>query len=381
MSFITLSLFEGGMVGILSALFLIQLLYLIFCHRFYRHATEQAEEKKPPPTFPPLSIVIASHNEAAQLRTQLPEILNQEYPDFEVIVINNTSTDDTEDVVASLRQQYPNLSYSFVPTSSRNPSNKKVALAIGMKASRHEWIVFTEPGYLPLSPYWLQHMARNFSPQTGVVLGYSRYKKKKGCFATQIRLLDFLTQLRFLASAATGHPFMGYGRNLVYRKSMFFKKQGYSGFLYMKRGEDDLFLNKVVKRSNTRVEVSPESVLELSTLPTPRQWMHEQQERKETYRLLSGSQPLFWQLETGSRILFLIVANGTLVYGLLFSQWIVAGIALLWLSIRFLLFFFFTNRVCRVLQEPPFGTSLLFFSGIQLTHLLRSCKTKSLRKK
>lgn len=381
MDFITLSFFEWGIVGIVFVLFLIQLIYLIFYHRFYRYAQKQAEEEETSTSFPPLSVVVASHNEAELLRKQLPRILEQDYPDFDVIVVNNTSTDDTEEVITFLKQQYPNLYYTFVPMSSRNPSNKKLALSVGIKASKHEWIVFTEPGCTPESPYWLQRMARNFTSKTGIVLGYSRYKKGKGYFATKIRLLNYLVQLRFLTSAVTGHPFMGYGRNLAYRKSMFFKKRGYSGYLYMKRGEDDLFLNKVVTRSNTRVEVSPESILEISPLPAPRQWRYEQRERKETYRLLSGSQPFLWNMETFSRVLFLMTANAAIAYGLIFHQRLIAGIAFLWILLRFLLVFLLTKKTCRTLQEPLFKGSLFFMSWIQFFHSLCSYKIKSSWKK
>ncbi len=377
MHWISLSLLEWGIVTALSVLFLVQLFYLFFYHRFYRYAVKDTRHKKNPEAFPPVSIILTAHNEAELLRDHLPRLMKQEYPQFEVIVVNNTSSDDTEEILALLKQQYPNLHSTFVPLSSRNPSNKKLALSMGIKASQYEWMVFTEPGCFPQSPYWLQSMARNFSSKTGIVLGYNCIQKGKGYFATKIRLLNYLSQLRFLTSALSGHPFMGYGRNLAYRKSMFFRKRGFSGYLNLKRGEDDLFLNRVTTPHNTRVELTPESLTIFSPRPTPRQWKYEQHERRKTYRLLRGSQPFFWSLETGSRFLFLIAANGAFLYGLLWGKWLIAGVAFFLLMCRFLLLVWVTKRNCRALQEPLFKASLLFLSWIQLCHCLSNYKIKT----
>lgn len=363
--------------GILFVLFLVQTLYLVFYNRlssFIRRKNIYEEEIPPVSSYPPVSIVIAAHNQSTLLQQNLPYIMGQEYPEFEVIIVNDTSTDDTDNVLASLKTKYPNLYYTFIPNSSRNPSHKKLSLSLGIKACKNEWIVFTEPDCIPSSPLWLQRMACNFTPDTEIVLGYSRYPKEKGYFYSKIRLLNLFDQARFLLFAAIGKPYMGYGRNLAYRKSLFFKHNGYSGYLNRKRGEDDLFLNQVACKENTQVELSPESIIEISPLTTPRLWRYEQRERKETYRLLKGSQPSFWRMEAIFRILFLLTSNAVLVYGLLAQQWLLVALACLFILIRFILFLSFTHKICKLLQEPRFKTLLFFFTWIQFIHSLKSYK-------
>ncbi len=368
--------------GIVLFLFFIQLYYFIRCSKLSRYATassvdNMAVEVDVKGVFPPLTVVIAAHNEGDLLEHQLPAILEQDYPEFEVIVINNISKDNTEDLLITLSQKYPHLHHTFIPDSSRNPSNKKLSLSLGIKASKYEWVVFTEPGYTPCSSLWLKNMAFHFSPSVDVVLGYSKFSKAKGLFATSIRLINLWGQFRFLVSALARTPYMGYGRNLAYRKNLFFENQGFSGYLYMKRGEDDLFLNRVANRNNTRVALSPESIVELSTLPTPRKWKREQCQRHETYRLLKGSQPFVWNVEAFSRIFFLLTANALLLYGFLIQDWVAVGLASSFLCIRFLLFFICMYKTCCSLGEVPFKTSLFFFTGIQLFHSLQTNRKKA----
>lgn len=132
--------------------------------------------------LPPLSVVICARNESENLRRNLPTILKQDYPDFEVIVINDGSTDESEDLLSALEEEYPNLYHSFTPDSARYISRKKLALTLGIKASKHDWLVFTEADCAPVSNQWLRRMARNFTSSTDIVLGYSGYERgKAGC--------------------------------------------------------------------------------------------------------------------------------------------------------------------------------------------------------
>lgn len=116
--------------------------------------------------LPPLSVVICARNESENLRRNLPAILKQDYPDFEVIVINDGSTDESEDLLSELEEEYPNLYHSFTPDSARYISRKKLALTLGIKASKYDWLVFTEADCTPVSDKWLRRIARNFTPST-----------------------------------------------------------------------------------------------------------------------------------------------------------------------------------------------------------------------
>ena len=153
-----------------------------------------------------------------------------------------------------MEEKYPHLYHSFTPDSARYISHKKLALTLGIKASKYDWLVFTETNCIPASKDWLKLMARNFTSQTQVVLGYSGYDRTKGWLHKRTAFDTLFQSLRYLGFALAGKPYMGIGRNLAYRKELFFQQKGFSKYLNLQRGEDDLFINQLATPSNTRVE-------------------------------------------------------------------------------------------------------------------------------
>ena len=127
-------------------LFIIQLIYYFgLYNRIHVHNKAVGKEEVHfIRELPPLSVILCARNEAENLRKILPAILEQDYPQFEVIVINDASTDDTEDILGVMEEKYPHLYHSFTPESARYISHKKLALTLGIKASKHDWLVFTE---------------------------------------------------------------------------------------------------------------------------------------------------------------------------------------------------------------------------------------------
>ena len=220
-------------------LFIIQLIYYFGLYNRI-HAHNKAVRKEAvhfTQEMPPLSVILCARNEADNLRKILPAILEQDYPQFEVIVINDASTDETEDVLGFMEEKYPHLYHSFTPDSARYISHKKLALTLGIKASKHDWLVFTETNCMPASKDWLRLMARNFTSQTQIVLGYSGYDRTKGWLHKRVAFDTLFQSLRYLCFALAGKPYMGIGRNMAYRKELFFQRKGYSTYLNLQRGE------------------------------------------------------------------------------------------------------------------------------------------------
>lgn len=162
-------------------------------------------------------------------------MLEQDYPQFEVIVINDGNTDESEDYLTILEEKYPHLYHSFVPDSSRYISRKKLAVTLGIKASKYEWLVFTNANCMPQSNQWLRLMARNFTSRTQVVLGYSGYERGKGWLHKRVAFDNLFTSMRYLGFALAGSPYMGIGRNLAYRKELFYQQKGFSAHLNLQR--------------------------------------------------------------------------------------------------------------------------------------------------
>lgn len=209
---------------------------------------------------PPVSVIICARDEAENLRKFLPFVLQQDYPTYEVIVINDGSTDETGHLLRDLCVEYPHLKSTFVPVGANNVSTKKLGLTLGIKASKYDLLLFTDADCMPEDKTWIAKMVRNFSRETDFVLGYGAYLEKKGFLNRMITYDTLFIALQYMGMALSRKPYMGVGRNLAYRKETFFKEKGFASNLGLSSGDDDLMVNKASNAWNTRVEVAPDSI-------------------------------------------------------------------------------------------------------------------------
>ena len=254
--------------------------------------------------LPPISVIICAREESENLRRNLGAVLEQDHPQFEVIVINDGNTDESEDYLTILEEKYPHLYHSFVPDSSRYISRKKLAVTLGIKASKYEWLVFTNANCMPQSNQWLRLMARNFTSRTQVVLGYSGYERGKGWLHKRAAFDNLFTSMRYLGFALAGSPYMGIGRNLAYRKELFYQQKGFSAHLNLQRGDDDLFINHVATPENTRVETDANAIVRMQPLLRTKDWKEEKIGYASTARLYHGMQRWLAGFETLTRLAF-----------------------------------------------------------------------------
>lgn len=348
-----------------GALFLTQAIYYLGLYNKIYTNTQKENNADVNLQQPPLSVIIVAKDAANELKENLPFILEQDYPEFEVIVIYDSAADDCDDVLKLLEDKYPNLYHTFIPESARYISHKKLGITMGIKASRHDWLVFTESNCRPQSKRWLRQMARNFTPTTEIVLGYSNYEKTSGWFNKKITFDTLLNSMRYLGMAISGHPYMGTGRNLAYRKSLYYKQKGFSSHLNLQRGEDDLFINETANEHNTRVETDPESLIRISVPRYKRIWREEKISYMATSRLFKGTARYLIGFETCSRLLFYITTIATIIISIIFHQWIIAGIALLLWTLRFALQLIIFRKVSKYLGERKFYALLPVFDLLQ----------------
>lgn len=330
-------------------LFIIQLIYYfgLYNRVHLRNKSVRKEETHFTREQPPLSVILCARNEADNLRKILPAILEQDYPEFEVIVINDASTDETEDILGVMEEKYPHLYHSFTPDSARYISHKKLALTLGIKASKHDWLVFTETNCMPAGNQWLKLMARNFTPHTQVVLGYSGYDRAKGWLHKRVAFDTLFQSLRYLGFALAGKPYMAIGRNLAYRKELFFKHKGFSTYLNLQRGEDDLFINQIANGANTRVETDINATMRIQPVYRYKEWKEEKVSYVATSRFYRGMQRTLLGLETSTRLLFYAACIAGIAYGIMNFHWLVAGIALLIWLLRFAVQAFVINQAAK----------------------------------
>jgi len=304
---------------------------------------------------PPVSVIICARNEQDNLKNFLPLVLEQNYPNFEVIVVNDGSYDSTEEVLGILSQKYSNLYYTTIPHNVKVLSAKKLALTVGVKAAKNELLVFTDADCRPQSSEWLALMVRNFSPKTEFVLGFGDYFREKKIINHLITFDTLFIAMQYLGFAYRGFPYMGIGRNMAYRKSTFFKKRGFAGHLHIVSGDDDLFVNSAAKRENTQIECVKES----KTLSVPKssflQWLSQKRRHLSvsSYYSAKSKRMLGWEvLSRGIFYLFFIIL-------LLTKNWFFIIFALSLFFVRFI-----TQIIIINLTAKNLGTRKFFFTII-----------------
>lgn len=289
-------------IAVFAACFLLQMVYwwLIHARIVYRRPEAPGARRLP------VSVIICARNEEENLRSNLPLVLEQDYPDFEVIVVDDGSTDKSMDVLRDLGQKYPHLRTSRIKENIHISRGKKLAMTVGLKAARYDWVLLTDADCIPAGKQWLAAMQRNFSKDTGIVLGYGAYRRRKGLLNLVIRYDAFFIALQYLGFALAGFPYMGVGRNLAYRKELFFSNKGFASHYELASGDDDLFINEVARKTRTRIEIRQESHTESEPEGSWKSWYYQKKRHLSTgprYKFISK---LLLGSEILSRLLFYI---------------------------------------------------------------------------
>jgi len=304
--YFSFSLIELIAFGILSVAFIYQMyFYIRYMNGVLRLRSNINKNKVSFLTEqPPVSVIICAKDEADNLRQYLPFILQQDYPDFEVIVVNDGSTDETETLLNNLCVEYQNLRTTFVPVGARNLSTKKLGLTLGIKAAKNDLLLFTDADCMPEDNMWVSRMTRNFTPETDFILGYGAYLNKKGFLNRLITFDTLFIALQYLGMAVSGKPYMGVGRNLAYRKETFFAHKGFASTLNLISGDDDLFVNQSGNSKNTKIEISPDSITWSEPNTTFSGWFYQKERHLSVSSYYKFSSKYRLSLEPLSRGLF-----------------------------------------------------------------------------
>lgn len=234
-----------------------QLVYnFLVCSRFsFRKLGDDSDSK----IKHPVSVVICARNEEYNLEKNLPLVLEQDYPDFEVVVVNDFSDDDTAYLLDQMKKRYSNLRVVTLSQHLNFFKGKKFPLSIGIKAAKNEILLLTDADCAPLSDQWIDKMQRHFDDATDVVLGYGGYTTGQGFLNKLIQFDTMKIAVQYFGMALIGKAYMGVGRNLAYRKSVFYRYGGFTAHYKISSGDDDLFINKISNKYNTKIEYAVEA--------------------------------------------------------------------------------------------------------------------------
>lgn len=242
----------------LAMLLFVQLLYVFLVYiRFAFYKEKKGDQIV---DLPPVSVVIAARNESDNLYHFLPKILNQNYPVFEVVVVNHQSIDDSYHVLNALKMQYPKrLKVVEVERSKHLGTGKKFPLSLGIKAADYEHLVVTDADCAPTSDQWLRLMVAKFSDKKELVLGYAPYKAEKGFLNRLIRLDTVMIAINYFSYALAKMPYMGVGRNMAYTKSLFNSVNGFKSHYAIISGDDDLFVQQTARKGNYSIQIDDQA--------------------------------------------------------------------------------------------------------------------------
>lgn len=261
----------------LIALFVQIFYYFYFFLRVHKYKKTQFKE-----TDDPVSVIICAKNEADNLKKYLPLILDQDYPTFQVVVVNDGSWDDTSIILSDMQKQYKNLYVTQIEHTHPYPHAKKLAQTIGVKAAIYDQLLFIDADCRPASNNWIRTIQSNFLPRKEIVLGYGAYEKKKGLANLFIRMDTLWIAQEYFSFAIRGIPYMGVGRNLAYRRSLFFNNKGFANQLHLQSGDDDLFVNQTASSTNTAIELDPDSLTYSEPMPDMSSWLRQKRRHLTT---------------------------------------------------------------------------------------------------
>lgn len=352
--------------AIVGGLTIIQLLYLFIIYNapHRRCIAERKGKLSQASSLPSLSVIITTSDQEELLAKHLPHILEQDYPNFEVIVVDDNSADDTKELLERLSRQYPHLYTTYTSDSIRYISHKKLALTLGIKAAKNEWLAFIEPDCYPVSNQWLARLAQHCTETTDVVLGYSNYERKPG-FANLCYMYDtLLHQIHMLGLTLRGMGYMGIGRNMAYRRELFFTHKGYSRHLDLERGEDDLFVNEHIPARRITADISTDSVVRC-TSSSIRAWKNDRLLRLFVRCKMQGLSLHIIGFDTVTRmLLYVAVAIGIWTGVTAAEWWLVGAVTTSWLIYLGSRIFVMHRTACD-LGERKYNISVALFDIIQ----------------
>jgi cellulose synthase/poly-beta-1,6-N-acetylglucosamine synthase-like glycosyltransferase len=219
------------------------------------------------PSYEGVTVIVAAHNEKENLKKLIPALCDQDYPNYEIMIVNDRSHDGTRFLLEEMMAIYPKLRTVTIQYTPEHVTHKKYALTLGIKVAKNDVLLLTDADCVPKTNKWIRLMTAPVREENKkFALGYSQYNSNDGFLNSWIQFETLWTALQYISFALWKAPFMGVGRNLCYRRSFFIEKKAFKGLWHINCGDDDLFVNMYANGKKTAVVVDPESI----TFSTPK---------------------------------------------------------------------------------------------------------------
>lgn len=349
--------FAGIMFLIFCFAFLIQVVYILFFHvKLLKYKKTDITTK-----LPGLSVIVCARNEEDNLFKNLPAILNQNYPDFEVIVVNDQSTDESKHIIQAYQKQYPHLRIVELERNKHRKFGKKMPLTIGIKGATHDLLMMIDADCYPATKNWMRRMVENYTEGKEIVIGFGPYETEKGFLNRLIRFDTTMIAITYLSYAKRGLPYMAVGRNMSYAKAKFFEVDGFKNHYHIQSGDDDLFMKDAATKKNVAIEIDPDSFVYSTPKKTWRDWVTQKQRHYTTapnYRLINK---LFLGIFPAS--MFLMLLSFIILLFNFKWWWIVVGLLL----IRYIIYWLINGSLFKKLASHDL---FIWFPVLEFVHFV-----------
>ncbi len=333
----------GFYIAIIAGILLLfQILYYLIVYgriAFYKEEKTKTEKDY----FPSVSVVMYVKNDAYNLEKKLPMILEQEYPNFEVVIVNDASKDETEYVLRVLQEIYPNLNVVNLYENVNGALGKKYPLSLGIKSAKNDIILLTESDTKPKDYNWITTMVKGFREGKEIVLGFTNFEHRPTFLNTLMHYENQTIALNSLGNAILGNPFMGQGRNLAYTKELFFRTGGFISQYNVSVGEDDLFINKNANSHNTAVILSPDSINKCSPKDRKGEWIIQKKKRLKSIKHFKLQDQITYSLMPLTTLLIYTLMILSIIY--LFPWQYLVGALILKYTLQIIVYYKSSNRL------------------------------------
>lgn len=354
------------LLGALALMLIIQTVYYfaVYGKLFFKRKKQNLTSPKQNEVLPPISVIIATKNEEYNLKERLGFFLEQDYPEFEVIVVNDASTDETEYILKAFSKLYTNLKVVNIVENVNKFRGKKFPISLGVKSAKYDHLIFSNADCQTQGFEWLKYMASHFDGEHQIVIGFSRFQKCKGFFNNILQYDNATTAMNFMGLALSGKPYRGDGRNIAYHKDLFYKVGGFTKHYNITLGEDDIFIKDTATSKNTTVALEPESFVTTSTKRTFKDWKSEKKNRIQTYKQYKPSTKFFLSILPWTTTLFYLFGATLALISFPYQYLLIA------LLLKFILQITIYFKTCRCLGikrififAPLFEIYFLFFNA------------------
>lgn len=221
----------------------------------------------------PLSVVVVVRDNASQVLQTLPRLLEQQYPNYEIVVVNDRCPDEQSlFAINEYRKRYSNVKFIDLRDAVSTSRGYKMATSMGIKCASYDNIVVTGPDCLPSSEHWLANISQKFQNSKKIVLGYSTFIKRKTPYNIFLHFDKVVGALQYFSHALWNSTYRGDFNNIAFARNLFYNQKGFTSFNHLEWGEEDLFISRIATPTNVSVEYSPESSIIKQNIPSYGYW-------------------------------------------------------------------------------------------------------------